>query len=35
MGVHKLSREDGYIAIFFEQCWDTIADSLFHYVNQV
>ena len=35
MGPHKASREDDYHALFFQQCWDTVADSLFNFVSQV
>ncbi|GAU43787.1 hypothetical protein TSUD_378120 [Trifolium subterraneum] len=35
MGPHKAPGEDGYPAMFFQHCWDTIADSLYQYVNQV
>jgi hypothetical protein len=35
MGPHKSPGEDGYPAIFFQQCWDTVANSLFQFVNQV
>ncbi|CAJ2634326.1 unnamed protein product [Trifolium pratense] len=29
MGPHKAPGEDGYPAMFFQQCWDTIANSLY------
>jgi hypothetical protein len=35
MSPYKAPGEDGYPALFFQKCWDTIADSLFRYVNQV
>ena len=35
MGPQKAPGEDGYPALFFQQCWDTVANSLLHYVNQV
>ena len=35
MGPHKAPREDGYPALFFQQNWDTVADSVYHFVNQV
>ncbi|PNX89210.1 hypothetical protein L195_g045327, partial [Trifolium pratense] len=35
MGPHKAPGEDGYPPIFFQQCWDTVGNSLFQYVNQV
>ncbi|KAK2356470.1 hypothetical protein QL285_093800 [Trifolium repens] len=35
MGPLKAPGEDGYPALFFQQCWETVADSLFRYVNQV
>jgi hypothetical protein len=35
MGPHKAPGEDGYPALFFQQCWDTVANSLYQYVNQV
>jgi hypothetical protein len=31
----KVPGEDGYHALFFQQCWDTVADSLLHFVNHV
>jgi hypothetical protein len=33
MGPLKAPGEDGYPALFFQQCWETVADSLFRYVN--
>ena len=35
MGPLKAPGEDGYPALFFQKCWDTIADSLFNFVSQV
>jgi hypothetical protein len=35
MGPYKAPGEDGYPTLFFQHCWDTIANSLFRYVNQV
>jgi len=35
MNPHKVPREDGYPTLFFQQCWDTISESLDQYVNQV
>ncbi|GAU49878.1 hypothetical protein TSUD_408170 [Trifolium subterraneum] len=35
MGPLKSPGEDGYPALFFQQNWDTVSDSLFHYINQV
>jgi len=35
MGPLKAPGEDGYPALFFQKCWDTIAGSLFNFVSQV
>ncbi|RHN77611.1 putative RNA-directed DNA polymerase [Medicago truncatula] len=35
MNPHKAPGEDGYPAIFFQKCWDTVADSIYQFVNQV
>jgi len=35
MSPHKAPGEDGYPVVFFQQCWDTVADSLFKFANQV
>ncbi|GAU48589.1 hypothetical protein TSUD_405790 [Trifolium subterraneum] len=35
MGSHKSPGEDGYPALLFQQNWDIVADSVYHFVNQV
>lgn len=35
MGPHKAPGEDGTPPSFFQKCWDTTAESMFHFVNQV
>ena len=35
MNPHKAPGEDGYPALFFQKCWDTVADSIYQFVNQV
>ncbi|GAU31065.1 hypothetical protein TSUD_322020 [Trifolium subterraneum] len=30
-----IKGEDGYSTLFFQQNWDIVADSVYHYVNQV
>ncbi|GAU41583.1 hypothetical protein TSUD_271920 [Trifolium subterraneum] len=32
MGSYKAPGEDGYPALFFQQCWDTVGDSLFRFI---
>jgi len=32
-GTYKVPGEDGYHALFFQQCWDIVTNFLFHYVN--
>ncbi|GAU50641.1 hypothetical protein TSUD_184330 [Trifolium subterraneum] len=34
MGPHKAPGKDGYLALFFQQCWDIVGNSLFQFVNQ-
>ncbi|GAU23111.1 hypothetical protein TSUD_305580 [Trifolium subterraneum] len=35
MSPHKAPGEDGYPALFFQQNWDIVAESVHHFVNQV
>lgn len=35
MGPHKAPSEDGYPAVFFQNCWQTVGMSLHHFVSQV
>ncbi|GAU42633.1 hypothetical protein TSUD_238250 [Trifolium subterraneum] len=35
MGPHKAPGADGYPALFFQQNWDIVAESVHHFVNQV
>jgi hypothetical protein len=35
MGPHKAPGEDGYPALFLQQNWDIVADSVYHYMNEL